>query len=69
LLRVDYDSGPVFTLGAIDVQGLDRFDRSLIDRHNKLKPGERYSQERLQGRYRIYSGDQTSGDVRDVGEA
>jgi (E)-2-((N-methylformamido)methylene)succinate hydrolase len=29
---------------------------------------KRYSQERLQGRYRIYSGDQTSGDVRDVGE-
>lgn len=28
----------------------------------------RYSQERLQGRYRIYSGDHVSGDVRDVGE-
>jgi flavin reductase (DIM6/NTAB) family NADH-FMN oxidoreductase RutF/pimeloyl-ACP methyl ester carboxylesterase len=28
----------------------------------------RYSQERLQGRYRIYSGDQISGDVREVGE-
>jgi flavin reductase (DIM6/NTAB) family NADH-FMN oxidoreductase RutF/pimeloyl-ACP methyl ester carboxylesterase len=29
---------------------------------------KRYSVERLQGRYRIYSGDQTSGDVREVGE-
>lgn len=28
----------------------------------------RYSQERLQGRYRIYSGDHVSGDVRDVSE-
>lgn len=29
---------------------------------------KRYSQERLQGRYRIYSGDQTSGDVREIDE-
>ena len=46
-LRVDYDSGPAFTLGAIEVQGLERYDRSLIDRYNKLEPGERYNQERL----------------------
>jgi flavin reductase (DIM6/NTAB) family NADH-FMN oxidoreductase RutF len=30
---------------------------------------KRYSQERLQGRYRIYSGDQVSGDVREVDES
>ncbi len=46
-LRVVYDSGPSFTLGALEVQGLERYDRSLIDRYNKLEPGERYSQERL----------------------
>ena len=46
-LHVVYDSGPPFTLGAIDVQGLDRYDHSLIDRFSKLEPGERYNQERL----------------------
>jgi len=46
-LRVVYDSGPAFTLGAIDVQGLRRYDRSLIDRFSRLEPGERYNQERL----------------------
>jgi (E)-2-((N-methylformamido)methylene)succinate hydrolase len=30
---------------------------------------KRYSVERLQGRYKIYSGDHVSGDVRDVGDA
>ena len=46
-LHVVYDSGPAFTLGAIEVQGLERYDRSLIDRYDKLQPGERYTQERL----------------------
>lgn len=46
-LRVVYDSGPAFTLGALEVQGLERYDRALIHRYSKLEPGERYNQERL----------------------
>lgn len=46
-LHVAYDSGPAFTLGAVEVQGLDNYDHALVDRYNKLVPGERYTQERL----------------------
>lgn len=46
-LHVEYDSGPAFTIGALEVQGLENYERALIDRYNKLVPGERYKQERL----------------------
>ena len=46
-LRVVYDSGPPFTLGRLEVSGLDKFSADLVERHYTIRPGERYSQERL----------------------
>ncbi len=46
-LSLRIDSGPAFTLGALDVHGLERYDRELVERYSRIEPGERYSQERL----------------------
>lgn len=46
-LRLVFDSGPAFTLGEIEVLGLEHYDRALIDRYRAFSPGEPYSQERL----------------------
>ncbi|WP_296223596.1 autotransporter assembly complex protein TamA [Ralstonia sp. UBA689] len=47
-LSVTYDSGPAYTLGPLDVQGLSRYPRSIIDNVNPLRVGEDYSADRLQ---------------------
>jgi (E)-2-((N-methylformamido)methylene)succinate hydrolase len=52
-LLLDFDSLPLEKFR-------DNATRSMLSR---------YSAERLEGRYKIYSGNQLSGDVRDVGEA
>lgn len=46
-LRVELDSGPAYRLGAVQVQGLKTYPRSLVDRYNQIYVGERYSQQRL----------------------
>lgn len=46
-LRVVLDSGPVFTLGALEISGLEKYPPELVQRYNNLSHGERYSQERL----------------------
>ena len=46
-LQVTLDSGPVFTLGQLDIHGLSRYSTELIQRVNPLRPGESYRQERL----------------------
>ncbi|MFT5532697.1 MAG: translocation and assembly module TamA [Burkholderiaceae bacterium] len=46
-LTIDVDSGPPFTFGPVQVNGLSRYPQSRIDRLNPIVPGERYSQERL----------------------
>ncbi len=46
-LRVELNSGPAYTLGAIEIEGLKTYERSLIDRYNQLYVGEPYSQRRL----------------------
>lgn len=46
-LSVLIDSGPAFTLGELDIQGLYRYPIELIHRLNLLRPGERYRQARL----------------------
>jgi len=46
-LQVMIDSGPAFTLGDLDIQGLSRYSPELIRRVNPLRPGEPYQQERL----------------------
>lgn len=48
-LSVAYDSGPAYTLGPLDVQGLSRYPRSIIDHVNPLRVGDDYSADRLQG--------------------
>jgi translocation and assembly module TamA len=46
-LGVLYDSGPRFTLGTLDVRGLKRYPRELIDRMLTFGPGDAYSQQKL----------------------
>ncbi len=46
-LTVEIDSGPAFTFGELDIQGLSRYSRAMIDRLNPIHAGEPYSQEKL----------------------
>lgn len=46
-LLVDVDSGPLFTFGELQIDGLDRYSRAVIDVINPVKPGEPFSQEKL----------------------
>jgi translocation and assembly module TamA len=46
-LTVTVDSGPPFTFGELQIQGLDRYSRDMIDNLNPIEPGEAFSQERL----------------------
>ncbi len=46
-LAVEVDSGPAFTFGSLQIQGLTRYSRDMIDRLNPIQPGERFSQEKL----------------------
>lgn len=46
-LQVTLDSGPAFTFGPLDIQGLQRYPVSLVERLNTIVPGEPYSQTRL----------------------
>lgn len=47
VLTVEVDSGPGFTFGELQIEGLQRYQRSMIDELNPVKPGEPYSQEKL----------------------
>ena len=46
-LTIEADSGPAFTFGELQIQGLKRYPRSRIDLLNPIQPGEPYSQVRL----------------------
>ncbi|MGB0129066.1 MAG: BamA/TamA family outer membrane protein, partial [Rhodocyclaceae bacterium] len=46
-LRVVYDSGPPFTLGKLQVSGLESYPFELVERYSTLRPGEPYDHERL----------------------
>ncbi len=46
-LAVQYDSGPAFTLGALDISGTRRYPATIIENVNPLHVGEEYSVERL----------------------
>jgi len=46
-LSVDIDSGPAFTFGELQIEGLQRYSRAMIDSLNPIQPGDRYSQEKL----------------------
>ncbi|RZI42876.1 outer membrane protein assembly factor [Herbaspirillum sp. HC18] len=47
VLTVEVDSGPAFTFGNLEIHGLERYSRTLIDIYNPIKPGDAYSQEKL----------------------
>jgi translocation and assembly module TamA len=46
-LEITLDSGPAFTLGALEIEGLERYPASIVERLNPIKPGEPYSQAKL----------------------
>ncbi|MDR5172799.1 outer membrane protein assembly factor [Methylobacillus flagellatus] len=46
-LMVEVDSGAPFRFGGLEVNGLQRYPRSLVENINPIKPGETYSQARL----------------------
>ncbi|NEX59684.1 autotransporter assembly complex protein TamA [Noviherbaspirillum galbum] len=47
VLSIDVDSGPAFTFGTLEVHGLQRYSRDLIDLLNPISPGDAYSLEKL----------------------
>jgi len=47
VLTVEVDSGPPFTFGELDIHGLTRYSRAMIDNLNPIQPGEPYSQDKL----------------------
>ncbi|HEU0204362.1 MAG TPA: BamA/TamA family outer membrane protein [Burkholderiaceae bacterium] len=46
-LRVEIDSGPPFTIGELEVTGLERYDQELVERFNPFKAGDRYDAAQL----------------------
>lgn len=46
-LRVEIDSGPAFTMGPIEVRGLERYDVELVERFNPFGIGEPYDADKL----------------------
>ena len=46
-LRIEIDSGPAFVLGPVEVRGLTRYDRQLVDRFNPFVVGEPYDADKL----------------------
>lgn len=46
-LQLSIDSGPAFTFGELQIDGLSRYPRDLVERTNLIRVGEPYSQARL----------------------
>ena len=46
-LHVVLDSGPPFAFGELEIRGLSRYPRSIVDRLNPIEPGEPYAQAKL----------------------
>jgi translocation and assembly module TamA len=46
-LSVTVNSGPAFTFGELQIDGLKRYPRRMVDDLNPIQPGEPYSQEKL----------------------
>lgn len=47
MLQVLLDSGPAFSFGALEVSGLQRYARSIVERLNPIEQGSAYSQAKL----------------------
>ncbi|MGE5339099.1 MAG: autotransporter assembly complex protein TamA [Gemmatimonadota bacterium] len=46
-LHVTIDSGPVYTIGELQVKGLVRYDRNLVQRYSPFKVGDPYNANKL----------------------
>lgn len=46
-LNASYDSGPVFTMGDLEITGLKRYPRRVVEGLNHIAPGSPYSQAKL----------------------
>jgi translocation and assembly module TamA len=47
-LSADYDAGPPYRFGAIEIDGLNRYSPELVARYNDtVRPGESYSEDKL----------------------
>jgi translocation and assembly module TamA len=46
-LRIVLDSGPVFTLGDVEIHGIDKYSEAVVRRVVDLRRGERYRADRL----------------------
>lgn len=46
-LTVEVDSGPAFTFGELEINGLTRYSRDMIDTLNPIHPGDPYTQDKL----------------------
>jgi translocation and assembly module TamA len=52
-LKLVLDSGPPFTIGDVQIHGLEKYSESVVRRSVDLRRGERYSAKRLQDLQRI----------------
>ncbi|MFO1205524.1 MAG: autotransporter assembly complex family protein [Burkholderiales bacterium] len=46
-LFAEFDSGPAFTVGELQITGLTRYQTAIVDGMNNISPGSPYSQEQL----------------------
>lgn len=46
-LTVEVDSGPAFTFGELEINGLTRYSPEMIDTLNPIRPGDPYTQDKL----------------------
>ena len=46
-MTVEIDSGPAYTVGALQIEGLSRYDAALVERYNPFKPGDPYDRPKL----------------------
>lgn len=46
-LSVEVDSGPFFTFGELQIHGLQRYSREMVEALNPIHPGDPYSQQKL----------------------
>jgi translocation and assembly module TamA len=52
-LRLVLDSGPPFTIGDVEIHGIEKYSESVVRRSVDLRRGERYSAKRLQDLQRL----------------
>ena len=46
-LTVEIDSGPAYTVGELQITGLERYDAKLVQRYNPFKVGDRFERTKL----------------------